>query len=477
MPKRKTHINLIIIFLVAVFSFCLVFPKYFNQGIDFVNLKVAKYLEMTIPGFPDIPFKLGLDLQGGSRLTYEADLSDIEEKGKEEAIQGLRDVIERRINIFGVREPIVRVEKKAENRRLIIELPGIKNVEEAIGMIGETPYLEFKEERAKEEREKIIKEKLNDKVKEEEIQSDSACLNGEFLAQFIQVYKEDPCYKSTRLTGQYLKGAKLDFNSTNLEPQISLEFNKEGAEIFKEITSKNVDKVLAIYIDKIPISLPVVREEIPSGRAQITGKFTLQEAKELARNLNAGALPVPVKLISQTTIGPTLGKISLEKSLKAGIFGFLAVILFLIAFYRFSGFLASISLLIYGLILLSLFKFIPVTLTLAGIGGAILSVGMAVDANVLIFERQKEEMKKDENFSRALSAGFSRAWPSIRDSNFTTLIVGLIMFSFGTSFIKGFAFTLSLGILTSLFSALFITKTLLESFIGTKLEKIKWLWS
>jgi preprotein translocase subunit SecD len=219
-----------------------------------------------------------------------------------------------------------------------------------------------------------------------------------------------------------------------------------------------------------------VREAIPNGKARITGKFTTEEAKDLARNLNAGALPVPIKLISQKTIGPVLGKISLEKSLNAGMIGFLIVILFMILFYRVPGIVASLALIIYGCLVLSLFKLIPVTLTLAGIGGVILSVGMAVDANVLIFERMKEEKQSGRSLDSSIRVGFARAWPSIRDGNVTTLIVALIMFFFGTSFIKGFALTLSLGILVSMFSAIFITKTFLKIFVGTKLEKIKFLW-
>ncbi|MDI6883151.1 MAG: protein translocase subunit SecD [Patescibacteria group bacterium] len=455
MLKRKTYINLIVIFLLAVLGFAIVSPRYFNRGIDYINnfqFSIFNFQLIKIPYFPEIPFKLGLDLQGGSRLIYQADLSQIEEKERGDSMEGLRDVIERRVNIFGVHEPIVHLEEKGEQKRLIVELPGVKNVKEAIEMLGKTPYLEFKEERSEEEREEILK-------KEE----------GEIIL-------EDPYFKPTKLTGKYLKKSQLSFNQTTFEPEVLLEFNSEGAEIFKELTQKNVEKRLAIYIDNVLISAPVVREVISGGKAQITGKFTLEEARELARNLSAGALPAPIKLISQETVGPTLGKISLEKSLKAGIFGFLAVCLFMLLIYRLSGLVASLALLIYALILLSLFKLVPVTLTLAGIGGAVLSIGMAVDANVLIFERFKEERRTSEVFSRAWNIGFSRAWPSIRDSNFTTLIVALIMFSFGTSFIKGFALTLSLGILTSMFSALFVSRTFLKAFVGTRFERFKWLW-
>ena len=458
---KRTRINLIIIFLLAFFCFGLVSPGYFNRGVDFVNSHITKYVGITIPHIPKIPFRLGLDLQGGSHLVYEADLQNIEKKERKESMQGLRDIIERRVNLFGVDEPIVRIEEKGDRRRLIVELPGIKNTEKAIKMIGETPYLEFREEREEGETEEILKK-----------QKATTTATTTEIVPF-----EDPYFKPTKLTGKYLKKATLGFDQTTLESQVLLEFNSEGAEIFEDLTSRNIDKRLAIYIDDILISAPNVREEISGGKAQITGKFTIEEAKELVRNLNAGALPVPIKLISQNTIGPTLGKISLEKSLKAGIFGLFAVIVYMVLVYRLSGLLAAVSLLIYGGILLSFFKLIPVTLTLAGIGGAILSIGMAVDANVLIFERQKEERKAEENFSRVITIGFSRAWPSIRDSNFTTLIVALIMFSFGTSFVKGFALTLSLGILTSLFSAMFVTKVFLKTLVGTKLEKVKWLWN
>ncbi|KPJ55979.1 hypothetical protein AMJ49_05950, partial [Parcubacteria bacterium DG_74_2] len=230
------------------------------------------------------------------------------------------------------------------------------------------------------------------------------------------------------------------------------------------------------YIDNVPISAPVVQEEISGGKAQITGKFTIDEAKKLARNLSAGALPVPVKLISQQTIGPALGAESLDKSLKATGIGFLTIILFLLIFYRVPGILAALALGIYAVLVISLFKLIPVTLSLAGIGGAILSLGMAVDANILIFSRVKEELEQGKSFGISLEQGFTRAWPSIKDSNFTTLIIALILFAFGTSFIKGFALTLSIGILISMFSAIFITQNFLRCFEGTRWEKFKWLW-
>jgi len=433
MSKRKVYITLAIIFILAFFAGNLVYPQF-----------------LKLPHFPDIPFKLGLDLQGGTHLIYEADLSNIAKEDYSSSMQGLRDVIERRVNFFGVREPLV----QTQGEKLIVELAGITDPAQAIQMIGQTPYLEFKEEK---ENYQAILEK-NTKVAESK--------EGEY---------EDP-FQATPLTGKYLQRAELGFDQTTYQPLVSLQFNEEGAKIFEEITSRNVGKLLAIYVDGLPISAPVVQEKISGGKAQISGKFTVDEAKALSRNLNAGALPVPIKLVSQQTVGPTLGKISLEQSLKAGFFGFLAIIIFIILFYRLPGILASLALGIYITLILTLFKLIPVTLTLAGIGGVILSLGMVVDANVLIFSRLREELKTGKSFSQSLEDGFNRAWPAIRDGNLTTLLVAAILFGFGTSFIKGFATTLSVGILISMLSAIIITKTFLKCFVGTRLERVKWLW-
>jgi len=437
MSKKKTYIIVALIFVLAFLVGNLIYPQALN-----------------IPKFPNISFKLGLDLQGGTHLIYEADLSNVESENYGTSMQGLRDVIERRVNLFGVQEPIVQTQETADKYRLIVELAGVTNPDEAIKMIGQTPYLEFQEQ--KENYSEIIAQ--NQEVVETEI--------GEF---------QDP-FQPTSLTGKYLEKAELNFDQTTMKPLVLLQFNSEGAEIFEELTSKNIGKLLPISIDGIIISAPVVQEVISRGKAQISGNFTVEEARILARNLNAGALPIPIKLISQQTVGPTLGKISLEKSLKAGFLGFLAVIVFMIIFYRLPGFLASIALIIYVALVLSVFKLIPVTLTLAGIAGFILSIGMAVDANVLIFARMREELRNGKNLSQSVEEGFNRAWPSIRDGNFTTLIVAVILFGFGTSFIKGFALTLSLGILISIFSAIIITKNFLKCFIDTKLERVKLLW-
>jgi len=450
MSKRRTYLIVAFIFILAFLAGNLSYPNYLNQGIDFLNWK----FNLKLPHFWDVPLKLGLDLQGGTHLIYEADLSNIEKEDYSSSMQGLRDVIERRVNLFGVREPIVQTQTANGHYRLVVELAGIKDPNQAIKMIGQTPYLEFKEQ--KENFQEILKQ--NQKVSETG--------EGEF---------QDP-YQATPLTGKYLKKAELGFDQTTYQSLVLLQFNDEGAKIFEDLTSRNVGKILAIYIDGLPISAPVVQEVISGGRAQITGRFTIEEAKSLARNLSAGALPVPIKLISQQSVGPTLGKISLEQSLKAGAIGFLAIILFMILFYRLPGILASLALGIYIALVLTIFKLVPVTLTLAGIGGFILSIGMAIDANILIFSRMREELRAQKSFTVSVEEGFNRAWPSIRDGNLTTLIVAAILFGFGTSFIKGFATTLSLGILISMFSAIFITKNFLKLFEGTRFEKVNWLW-
>ena len=461
--RKNIYLIFIGILVLAFLAGNLSYPKYLNQGIDFVNTR----FNIKVPYFWDVPFRLGLDLQGGTHLLYEADLSSIEKEDYSSAMQGLRDIIERRVNFFGVAEPIVQTQEAAGKHRLVVELAGIKEPAEAIKMIGQTPFLEFREQRAEEETQIILdKQKELEGMTYEEAQK----------IENWQLALEDSYFKSTSLTGKYLERADLIFNQQTGAPLISLQFNDEGADLFEQLTSQNVGKILAIFIDGIPISTPVVQEAISGGKAQISGDFTIDEAKELVRNLNAGALPLPIKLISQQTVGPTLGAVSLQKSLMAGLFGFLAVIIFLIIFYRFPGFLASLVLMVYVALILSLFKLIPVTLTLAGIGGFILSIGMAVDANILIFSRMREELKKEKSFAIALEEGFRRSWPSIRDGNLTTLIVALILFGLGTSFIKGFALTLSIGILVSMFSAIFITRTLLRLFVNTRLEKCNWLW-
>lgn len=463
MQKKRIYLFLTFILILTVLAGLLDEPKYYNQGVNFLDSKFG----LKTPHFPEMPFKLGLDLQGGVHLIYEADLSQIENKDWPEAMAGLRDVIERRVNLFGVKEPVVQVVKSDEGFRLVVELAGVIEPQKAVEMIGQTPFLEFKEPRPEQESEKILaKRKEVEGKSPEELQK----------IEDWQLAFEDPYFKSTLLTGRYLGKAELGFDQTTQEPMVLLQFNDEGAKVFEELTEKNIGKPLAIYIDQIPISSPVVQEKISGGKARITGKFTVEEAKKLARNLSAGALPVPVHLISQQQVGPTLGKISLQESLKAGVIGFLIIILFMTILYRLPGILAAFSLVIYGVLLLALFKISGITITLSGIGGLILSVGMAVDANILIYARLREEIQEKGNARDSLRDAFLRAWPSIRDGNVTTILVALILFAFGTSFVQGFALILFLGNLMSIFTAFVVTRLLMEALTNTRLGKIRLLW-
>ena len=442
------------------------------------------------------PFKLGLDLQGGVHLLYQADLSKTKEEDWQDSVEGLQDIIERRVDLFGVEEPIVQTQKMGDGYRLIVELAGVIDPNQAIEMIGKTPYLEFKEEMPKAEKMEIInglpEEEINKIIERIKEETGNEEITKDDIPQYL------PLYNTTELTGKYLKKAKIQFDQTTFEPHVGIEFNSEGAKLFEELTRKNWHKPLAIFIDGRLISAPTIAPDDPAeegsikgGKAQITGNFTVDEAKDLARNLNAGALPVPIKLISQQSIGPSLGEESIRKSLFAGVIGFLLIILFMVLIYRFSGILATISLLIYTIILLSLLKLIPVTLTLAGIAGFILSLGMAVDANILIFERLREEIRsKRENERRETDAkqyaelqirdidnAFLRAWTAIRDGNLTTLIICVILFLIASGFVQGFALTLGVGILVSMFTAMVITKLFLKTFGGTRLRKLVRIWS
>lgn len=430
-------------FILAVAAAIFAFPAQYN--------KLTKSL--GLPSVAEKNFRLGLDLQGGTHLIYEADVAKAEGLSAADAMAAVRDVIERRVNIFGVSEPVVEVNHTGNSWRLVVELAGVKDINEAIKLIGETPFLDFREERPADETQKILDARQ---------QGDAAAL------------AQDPYFNPTTLNGSFLKRAQLDFDPNTYEPNVALEFNSEGAKIFEELTKKNLHKRLAIYLDGAPISAPTVQSVITGGRAVITGNFTLEEAKTLAQRLNAGALPVPITLISQSTIGASLGQESLAKSLIAGFFGLLAVSLFMVLYYRLPGLLAVVALLFYATYVLALFKLADVTMTLAGIAGIILSLGMAVDANILIFERIKEELKAGNPLDAAIHYGGRRAWPSIRDGHVTTVISALILMFFTTSFVKGFAITLTIGVLFSMFTAIVITRLML--LLLAKTPAGRWLW-
>jgi protein-export membrane protein SecD len=663
--KKISRVRLTVaaIVIAAVVLMLFDFPQIWDKSVDALNSKLGT----EFVHFKNIPFRLGLDLQGGTQLVYEADTSKITDS-KSEAVEGLRDVVERRVNAFGVSEPVVQVNKSQDKYRILVELAGISDVNEAIKMIGETPLLEFKEANTEPQREltaeekktletynkdakakieKALKESLAGKdfaeaAKEytesdigKEIGGDLGWINksGEYFflidaasktevgkvypkvidqagasyvikvnetregdkevkanhllicfagatsctsetskedalkqiqelkakatpKNFVQLVKENStepgadtgggdlgwfgkdqmvkpfsdavfamdkgtvsdvvetdfgyhliykadekpiidykvsnivvkkqqesdilppadAWKSTGLTGKNLKTSLVEFDPNTREPNVALRFDDEGKKLFAEITRKNIGKQVAIFVDGSVVSSPNVSEAITGGEAVITGKFDIAEAKDLVRRLNAGALPVPIKLVSQQTVGASLGSESLQKSLFAGLIGYLAVILFMIFYYRLPGVLASIALIIYGVLVLFIFKSIPVTLTLSGIAGFILSVGMAVDANILIFERTKEELRIGKPLGTAIEEGFKRAWPSIRDSNVTTLISCFVLAWFGTSIVKGFAITLGIGVICSMFSAIVVTRHLLGLLSTEKIAQRMWLF-
>lgn len=655
-PRDKVRWAIFGIIILTLAAGSLDYPKIWDTSVGWVNSKIGSKLYQ----FPKFPFRLGLDLQGGTHLVYESDMKGIASGERDNALDGVRDVIERRVNAFGVAEPVVQTNKSGDSWRIVVELAGIRDVREAIKMIGETPILEFKEEgppqaarelteaekadmaeynskaggAAQEALAKVLaagadfnsiaaeympdqageKENIGDvgfvgldkeyenivlplerkniqkggilpevietpsgyniaKVEEtrdgtrkvkashilicykgaegcgKETSKDEALrqitdlqkkvtsknftetakeystepgasITGGDLGWFAKgamvepfelvvfdqgvgtvsrivetkfgyhlIYKVDdkkiPEYhirriliktkkdadyvsvepwQSTGLSGKQLKRAQLEFDQNSGMPQVGLEFNDEGKNLFAEITQRDVGKLVAIFLDGSPISIPRVQEPILEGKAVINGDFNINEAKTLVQRLNAGALPVPIKLISQQSVGASLGDESLHKSLIAGLIGFMLVVLFMILYYRAPGILAALALLVYAAVVLAIFKLVPVTLSLAGIAGFILSLGMAVDANVLIFERLKEELRSGKTYELALPEAFSRAWPSIRDGQLTTLISCVILFWFSESLIKGFALTLSIGILISMFSAITITRSLLKFF-------------
>ncbi len=542
-PRFRSHSRLAVrlgvlgALLLFVVSAAFAFPQY-THGI-----------------LPASSFRLGLDLKGGTHLVYEADMQSIPESDRTAALTGVKDVIERRVNAFGVAEPVVQTTTEGGHYRVIIELAGVLDVAQAVQLIGETPILEFKElnpnppttpneseqsviDAANAETKKHVAEALgkaqagssfndlasayNAKVEDktvaatdasyaEAIKSGSSSSAGALLGssfEFPDAYAllsftskddtantvtfhqlsfrkvgfqdlksyADAIWLNTDLSGKDLKSAQVAFDPKTNEPLVSIAFNGDGAKKFGEITGRNIQQRVAIFLDGQIISAPTVREKIDSGEAQISGSFTLDDAKQLAQRLNAGALPVPLNILSQQTVGPTLGQTSLTQSLMAGLIGLILVALFMILFYRLPGVLAVAALLVYLSINLMLWKLLDVTITLAGIAGFILSLGIALDANVLIFARMKEELLSGRDLATAVEEGVRRAWTSIRDGNMTTLIATAILFSFSTSFIKGFALTLAIGVLTSMFSAIVITRTFLRFVIGWRFIKAGWLF-
>jgi preprotein translocase subunit SecD len=416
--------------------------KRFWLNLIFILAVIGISIFIALPGTSNflgrqVEVRQGLDLQGGVRLVYELDYSNTAAGERGQALDSTVGVIERRVNSTGVTEPTIQPGKIGNRDVVTIELPGIEDVNEAIDLIGRTAQLEFRE------------------------------LGNEESQQWLP----------TGLSGEQLDNATVTFDPTTNKPQVGLKFDSEGARLFGQITERNVGRPLAIFLDEEIISAPNVEQKIVEGEAVITGDFTVQEVRELSTLLNAGALDVPIKLVEQRTVGATLGEESVKKSLVAGLLGLVLVAIFMLINYRLAGLVAVLALFGYAAITLAIFKFIPVTLTLAGIAGFILSIGMAVDANILIFERLREELASGRELKYALSEAFRRAWPSVRDSNAATLITCAILFFNTTGSVRGFALTLAIGVMVSMFSSITASRNFLRLFsriplLARGLEKI-----
>lgn len=390
--------------------------------------------------------KEGLDIKGGLRVVFKADMSKIPASDKDSALESAKAVIGRRVDLLGVSEPVIQTSKVGEEYRIVVELPGVTDVTEALQTIGQTAQLKFK-------------------VLKKDVPFDAS--------KFQEYYMDKTVWEDSNVSGADLKGADVVFSqgaqSAANTPQIRLKFSNDGRTKFSELAKQNISKPIGIFLDEggNPISMPVVSPDLAKGLTEdpvITGSFTTEEANRLSIALRAGALPVPVSVIEQKNIGATLGQESVRRSIIAGIVGIVLVLAFMVVSYGRLGVLADIALIVYGILTIAVFKLVPVVITLPGIAGFILSIGMAVDANILIFERIKEEIRWGKPFNLALHLGFDRAWPSIRDSNISSLITSAILFYFGTGIVRGFALTLAVGIFVSMFTAIFVTQTLVNVF-------------
>jgi preprotein translocase subunit SecD len=420
----------------------------------------------------DVPVRLGLDLRGGLQTLMEADLpADV--PISQEDLKVAKTILENRANALGVSEVIMQT---AGDRRIVAEFPGISNPEEVTASMKETGLLEFVDMGTKPLPEGTIIEtdygQSESATAPTEVPATEAAATAETETEATPEEgasptetPEAPKVYHTVMTGAALSSASVTRDNLG-QYQIAFSLKPEATKLFADYTASHVGQYLAIVLDKKVISAPRIQSAIKGGEGVITGKFTYESANALAIQLRYGSLPIPIKIVESRTVGPTLGQESVRKSVLAGSIGLGIVILFMALYYRFPGIVADLALLVYGLVSLALFKLIPVVLTLPGIAGFVLSIGMAVDANVLIFERLKEELRAGRNLHTAIDLGWTRAWPSIRDANISTLITTLILFWFGSAFgaslVKGFALTLALGVLVSLFTAITVTRAFLH---------------
>ncbi|MEC8678168.1 MAG: protein translocase subunit SecD [Candidatus Margulisiibacteriota bacterium] len=402
------------------------------------------------------PFQLGLDLKGGVSVVLEA--QDTEDRPvTNDDVLGVIDVITGRINALGLTEPVI--QRKGLNQ-IIVELPGIKDIDRALALIGETAQLTFHEA-------EWAPQNLNRLTEEEKVILLGENANIVYLKQVLS--NDETLMRPLILKKKVIQGSQLEeaFPGTDSygRPVVNIKFNSEARDIFYETTKRSVGRPIAILLDGIPVSAPNVDEPILGGNAVISGSFTAQEVKDLVIKLRAGSLPVPVTILSNRLIGPTLGLDSIENGKRAAIIGLVGVVIYMILFFRFFGVMAVLALIYYATLTLGVLKLMDATLTLPGIAGLILTLGMAVDANIIIFARIREELNKGESVLSAVNEGFSKAFIAIIDSNVTTLFAAMVLFWLGTGSIKGFALTLSIGVLVSMFSALFVTKFLIKLFL------------
>jgi len=442
MKKRSLAKPLFLIFFLTLIAGFIALPDQFanfqKPKIDFYFL--GKHI------YKDYQLRKGLDIQGGMQVVLEAEMNEIPEEDKTIALEAAREVIAKRVDLYGISESSIQTSKANGQSRLIIELPGVSDPAEALELVGKTALLEFKLQR------ELTDEEIIEATRSPQV----------WLSSFVD----------TGLTGKQLKKSQAQLDPQTSKPTISLEMNEEGRELFAEITKTHVNEVLAIFIDGMPIMTPVISTPILDGKAVISGDFSVEEAKNLAIQLNAGALPVNIKVLEQKTIGASLGDESIQKSIKAGIIGLALVLFFMILYYGWLGFVASISLIIYAILTIALYKVLGVVLTLPGIAGLILTIGMAVDANILIFERMKEELRSGNPYARAMELGFGRAWDSIKDANLASIFTALVLinplnFSFlnTSGMVKGFGLTFLIGTLLSLFTGVTVSRLLLRAFL------------
>lgn len=442
MKKKSLAKSLFLIFFLTVVAAFIALPD------EIANFKKPK-LDFYFFGKhiqKDYQLRKGLDLQGGMQVTLEAEMTNIASEDKEVALESAREIIAKRVDLYGISESSIQTSKKDDSYRLIVELPGISDPQEALDLVGQTAQLEFKLQR------QLTEEEFNEATVSPQIWLDS----------FVE----------TGLTGKQLKRSLAQVDPQTSKPVISLEMNSEGRDLFAKVTKENVNEVLAIFIDGVPIMTPVISTPILDGQAVISGDFSTEEAKNLAIQLNAGALPVNIKVLEQRTIGASLGEESVGKSIFAGLLGLSLVLLFMIVYYGWLGFIASISLLIYATLTIAIYKILGVVLTLPGIAGLILTIGMAVDANILIFERMKEELRAGHPYARAMELGFGRAWDSIKDANLASIMTALVLinplnFTFlnTSGLVKGFGLTFLIGTLMSLFTGVLVSRLLLRAFL------------